>query len=291
MHARARVKLLVSRRGSRTQRRIGVDRASLWRAAWPARRIGANQVCSSHARYLNGYAGQLQLPHDLVGFANSIRLQIQQIYAGPSSCTPHVHAGERDCDGAEVRERPADREHDRRSSRRVSRCKPSASGAAAPTSTVVPSASRRWKSRRLRLRSKPAYDMKSGLLSIAPRRQAGACHPGRPFFIAFLTISAATGRNPRQRFSPISAVFGAAPFATTCHRLRPLGSINAPYASRNPWLEAASHRLCEGSWLVGLDSRAMGAELECLSACVLELGAHVRRDEVAALDSLEAMPT
>jgi hypothetical protein len=49
MHARARVKLLVSRRGSRTRRRVGVDRASLWRAAWPARRIGANQVCSSHA--------------------------------------------------------------------------------------------------------------------------------------------------------------------------------------------------------------------------------------------------
>jgi hypothetical protein len=90
MHARARVKLLVSRRGSRTRRRVGVDRASLWRAAWPARRIGANQVCSSHARYLNSYAGQLQLPLDLVGFANSIRLQIQQIYAGPSSCTPHA---------------------------------------------------------------------------------------------------------------------------------------------------------------------------------------------------------
>jgi hypothetical protein len=49
-------------------------------------------------------------------------------------------------------------------------------------------ASSRWKSRRLRLRSRPAYNMKWGLLSIAPRRQAGACHPGRPFFMAFLTI-------------------------------------------------------------------------------------------------------
>jgi hypothetical protein len=28
---------------------------------------------------------------------------------------------------------------------------------------------------------------------------------------------------------PISAGFGPAPFATGCHRLRPLGSINAPY--------------------------------------------------------------
>jgi hypothetical protein len=49
MHARARVKLLVRLPGSRTRRRVGVDRASLWRAAWPARRIGAKQVCSSHA--------------------------------------------------------------------------------------------------------------------------------------------------------------------------------------------------------------------------------------------------
>jgi hypothetical protein len=35
--------------------------------------------------------------------------------------------------------------------------------------------------------------MKSGLLSIAPRRQAGACHPGRPFFMAFLTIEGRSG--------------------------------------------------------------------------------------------------
>ena len=35
-------------------------------------------------------------------------------------------------------------------------------------------------------------------------------------------------RNPRQRFCLISAVFGVALFATRCHRLRPLCSINAP---------------------------------------------------------------
>ncbi len=33
----------------------------------------------------------------------------------------------------------------------------------------------------------------------------------------------------------------------------------------------------------------MGAELECLASRVLELGAHVGRDEVSALDSLEAV--
>jgi hypothetical protein len=40
--------------------------------------------------------------------------------------------------------------------------------------------------------------------------------------------SVATGRNPRQRFSPVCAVFAAVPFATGCHQLRPLGSIKAP---------------------------------------------------------------
>jgi short chain dehydrogenase len=75
-----------------------------------------------------------------------------------------------------------------RSRRRVSPCRPSASGGAEPTSTVAPSSSSRWKSRRLRLRSKPAYNIEAGLLSIAPKRQAGACHPERPFFMALLTI-------------------------------------------------------------------------------------------------------
>jgi leucine-zipper of insertion element IS481 len=38
----------------------------------------------------------------------------------------------------------------------------------------------------------------------------------------------ATGRNRWQRFWLVRAVFGAIPFATGCHRLRPLCSINAP---------------------------------------------------------------
>lgn len=41
-------------------------------------------------------------------------------------------------------------------------------------------------------------------------------------------LRSATGRNPRQRFPPVRAVFGAVSFATGCHGLRPLGSINAP---------------------------------------------------------------
>jgi hypothetical protein len=38
----------------------------------------------------------------------------------------------------------------------------------------------------------------------------------------------ATGRNPRQRFSLVSAVFGLFGFATGCQRLPPRGSIRAP---------------------------------------------------------------
>src|SRR5829696_4472426 len=41
--------------------------------------------------------------------------------------------------------------------------------------------------------------------------------------------SLATRRNPRQRFSLVWALLGALPFATSCHDLRPLGSIKAPF--------------------------------------------------------------
>jgi hypothetical protein len=39
---------------------------------------------------------------------------------------------------------------------------------------------------------------------------------------------AATGRNLRQRFLPDSGPSATGPFATGCHWLRPLGSMNAP---------------------------------------------------------------
>src|SRR5439155_6202630 len=75
--------------------------------------------------------------------------------------------------------------------------------------------------------SNPAYNIATGLPSSS--RTRGASLRGRPFFMAFLTISQATGRNRRQRFSLVSAVFGAGRFAADCHRLQPRGSIKAPY--------------------------------------------------------------
>jgi hypothetical protein len=45
-------------------------------------------------------------------------------------------------------------------------------------------------------------------------------------------ISAPTGRNPRQPFWLDVPVFDAAAFATGCHRLRPLGSMNASSRGR-----------------------------------------------------------
>jgi hypothetical protein len=44
------------------------------------------------------------------------------------------------------------------------------------------------KSRRLRLRSKPAYNIELGPPLDSSRRQAGACHWRRPFFMAVLTM-------------------------------------------------------------------------------------------------------
>ena len=47
---------------------------------------------------------------------------------------------------------------------------------------------------------------------------------------------------------------------------------------------------CQLCGLERLDRGSVGAELHCLAACVLELRAGVGRDEVAALDPLEAVP-
>src|SRR5215218_10493341 len=54
----------------------------------------------------------------------------------------------------------------------------------------------------------------------------------------------AIGRNPRQRFWLVFAVFGACSFATGCHWLPPLGSINAPYSPRRSVMR---RRIWEGS--------------------------------------------
>jgi hypothetical protein len=49
-----------------------------------------------------------------------------------------------------------------------------------------------------------------------------------PYHIAV----SATGRNPRQRFWLVSALFSLGAFATVCRWLRPLGSTNAPSSKR-----------------------------------------------------------
>jgi putative transposase len=43
--------------------------------------------------------------------------------------------------------------------------------------------------------------------------------------IPYHGLVSATGRNPRERFLPVLAVFGLFGFATACHRLQPPGSI------------------------------------------------------------------
>jgi hypothetical protein len=62
-------------------------------------------------------------------------------------------------------------------------------GGEAPTSTVAPSASSRWKSRRLRLRSKPAYNIATGPSFLsrgrAEHRSAGGLLHGIPYHRAF----------------------------------------------------------------------------------------------------------
>src|SRR5687767_7590880 len=79
------------------------------------------------------------------------------------------------------------------------------------------------------------------LESVPPRTKSGTEKPRLrgAFLVSPLTdsnrrpppyhvIQSATGRNRWQRFWLVRAVFAAFPFATGCHWLRPLGSINAP---------------------------------------------------------------
>src|SRR5207245_11539866 len=55
------------------------------------------------------------------------------------------------------------------------------------------------------------------------------------------------------------------------------------------WTEASADEL-RALGLVGRHRRPVGAELDRLAARVLELRAHVRRDQVAGLDPLEPVP-
>ena len=93
--------------------------------------------------------------------------------------------------------------------RSLRRCSPSASGGVAPRSTVTPSPSSKWKSRRLRLRSKPAYNIATGLpssvkdaRSIAPRE---ALLHGIPYHGGSEAVAAYTPDHSRPRLSCKSA--------------------------------------------------------------------------------------
>jgi hypothetical protein len=81
-------------------------------------------------------------------------------------------------------------------------------------------------------------------------------------------LRTATGRNPRQRFRLVSALFRLGAFATGCHWLRPLGSINAPSSSRRSvmrrriWEHSAPDRTRDHL------PRREGVELACAAAAV-----------------------
>jgi hypothetical protein len=75
----------------------------------------------------------------------------------------------------------------------------------------------------LRLRSKPAYNIELGPPLDSSRRQAGACHWRRPFFMAVLTIKVprqlvATGGNGFGLIPPFPESSDLPPVATGCDR-------------------------------------------------------------------------
>src|SRR5947209_8660327 len=84
-------------------------------------------------------------------------------------------------------------------SRCTSPASPSASGATAPRSTSSPPPRRASKSRRLRLRSNPTYNMRGP--PIVSLRTRGVCLRGRPSFITFASRSLTLGRAFRARLA------------------------------------------------------------------------------------------
>ncbi len=65
----------------------------------------------------------------------------------------------------------------------------------------------------------------------------------------------ATGGNPRQRFSPVSAISDVARFATDCHRLQPQGSIKAPSSVVCDGYTGGTHRRTRAAAVFGCRSR------------------------------------
>src|SRR5438477_5088671 len=89
-------------------------------------------------------------------------------------------------------------------------------GGDAPRSTVAPSASSRWKSRRLRLRSNPAYNIAWGLPSSLEDARSMTPREALLHGIPYHGIPAAAGGNG---FAPDQAVFAlpeSRTFATRC---------------------------------------------------------------------------
>src|SRR5713226_6903935 len=87
-------------------------------------------------------------------------------------------------------------------------------------------------------------------------------------------LRSATGRNRWQRFWLVGAVFGAFPFATGCHWLRPLGSIKMT-CSETP----------SGSSVVRTRCRFQSTELEEVSmGIVVALDVHRKQITYKTLD-------
>jgi hypothetical protein len=64
---------------------------------------------------------------------------------------------------------------------------------------------------------------------VTPSLARGRSHRHDPYHKS----SQATGGSRGQRIWLVFAALGPGAFATGCHRLRPLGSIKAPYSARN----------------------------------------------------------
>jgi hypothetical protein len=103
----------------------------------------------------------------------------------------------------------------------------------------------------------------------------------------------ATGRNRWQRFPRVRAIFSAFPFATSCHWLRPLCSINAPFAvayedngSRvsTPSLLERSSTGAPGC--VVILSRFMGSIIAMIDRHYGQLARDSREHAVSLLDAL-----
>jgi len=104
-------------------------------------------------------------------------------------------------------------------------------------------------------------------ISLSPLTDSNRRPPPYHVFLA------ATGRNRRQRFAPFWALWAALPFATDCHQLRPLGSINAPSLWPRPRRWALIHGLDEACPLAAGPASRPAAEAQSVDlGC--QLGEH-----------------